>query len=66
MFDYVIIGFGFLSLVFAWNSIDNGFWEVQAKLIKTRNKWKTSDPSHPSDCKNPVITLYLMGHDPSN
>ena len=28
MFDYVIIGFGFLSLVFAWNSIDNGFWEV--------------------------------------
>ena len=55
--------FGFLSIVFAWNPIDIGFREVQAELIETRNKQKTSDPSN---CKNPVITLETMGHDPSD
>ena len=35
-------------------------------MIETRNKWKTSDQSDPSNCKNPVINLDPMGHDPSN
>ena len=40
------------------------FREAYEKLIKTKNKWKTSDPSDPSHCKNPVITLDPMSHDP--
>ena len=60
------IGFGFLPLVYAWNPIDIGFWDVYAKLIETRNKQKTSDPSDPSNFRNPVITLDPMGHYPSD
>ena len=37
---------------------------VTAKLIETRNKQKASDPSDPSNCKNPVIALNPM--DPSD
>ena len=66
MFDYVTIGFGFLSLAFTRNSIEIGFREVDTKMIKTKNKWKTSDPSDPSNCKNSAITLDPMSHDPSN
>ena len=36
------------------------------ELIETRKKWKADDPSDPSDCKNPVITLDPMDHDPSD
>ena len=48
------------------NSIDIGFREVYDKLIETRNEKDTSGPSDPRDCKNPVITLDRMSHDPSD
>ena len=50
----------------AWNSIDISSWAVQAKLIKTRNKWEISDPRDQIDFKNPVITLDSMGNNPSD
>ena len=31
-----------------------------------KNLKKTSDPCDPSNCKNPVITLDPIGHDPSD
>ena len=77
-FDYVTVGVGFLSLVFARNSIDIVFHlffvlisfsytsRVYGKLIKAKNKWKTIDPSDPSNCKNPVITLGSISHNPSD
>ena len=48
------------------NSIDIGFREVYARLIETRIIWKASDPSDLSDCKNLVITLDPMDHDPND
>ena len=39
---------------------------MQSKLIETGNKWKTRDPKDRSDWKNHIITLALMGHDPSD
>ena len=36
------------------------------KTDRDKNKQKTSDPNDPSNCKNPVITLDPMGHDPSD
>ena len=43
-------------------------WQwISGSIGKTdKNKWKTSDPSDPSNCKNPVITLDLMSHEPSD
>ena len=64
-FDYVYRFQIFVTCVCA-NPIDTGFWEVWAKLIDIRNKQKTSDPSDPSNCNNPVITLDPLGHDPSD